>query len=605
MMTIFDSDAIIDLDGVFFYMNKKCFKVMAVSLLLSTVSVINTGCGCHGGEVKVTFVTEENSDIIRYVKKGKSLTDIPTTPAVKGKYCLWDRENFQNLQEDITVTALCYSTVTNLTTNIPSVIDVDVSSEEAKLENIFKDIEIDVTFESGETKKLYDGDYTLDASTYNENVGGSYKVSILYNNAKKDITINVNKLKNYVSVSLANNNGYFNEGLPELRVNSDIEGSVSFDPGQQLVVGSKAYAWTFTPVNSDKYDVVKGSITVNLVDASDITVNKESLSVKFGSTKEEIITKIKEGLVVKGQYGEYFRPIEDKYYTITSTDFVEGYSGIYNFLVTYDTLPSKKITVTVEKCDTYLLEVDDVNEFIIDNSSDLDDTLDYITKSSEIAGQLSFVSGQTLMAGNYEYEYRFDPQNSHYAPKYGKIKIHAYKAESIEFTSIAHVEYGKDKATVATLLRDNIAGKIYYNDGLVKDLDKQKVLVEIADDYDNLKAGEYSYDISYNSEIEDSASFVLNKRQLLPGVDFNENPVCLNFVDPQNYQIMPSCKIQKLQTTAIDYDENLFVLIPLEAKIIVEGQLYEYKVKLVPDESISDNYTTTEFTFRTYIPSGI
>ena len=586
-------------------MKKKCFKVLAVSLLLSMTSAIANGCSCNVGKVKVTFVTENNSDIIRYVKKGKSLTEIPETPTVKGKYCLWDTDNFQNIQEDMTVKALCYSTVTNLSSNIPATIDVDVSSEEAKLENIFKDLEISATFESGETKKLYPGEYTIDASTYNENVGGSYKTYIKYNNAQKEVTINVNKLKNYVSVSLSSSSGYLNEGLPSLVVNGNIDGTVSYDENQKLVVGSKAYNWTFIPSNLDKYDIMKGSITVELVNASLITANKDSMSVEFGSTKAEIIELLKEDLVVKGKYGEYFKEIDGVYYTITSSDFVEDKSGTYNFRISYDSNIYVDIPVTVNKCDTYSLRVDEISEFIIDRNSDLEDVLPLITKSSDIEGVLEFVEGQTIVAGNYEYEYKFQPTSSHYAPKYGKIRIHAYKAEAIEFTMEDNFEYGSDKASIIERLHDSLSGKVYYNDGLVKDIDKSRVVIEINDNYNKLQANTYTYNIAYNGEIEETSTFVLNKRQLLPGVDFNENPVCTSFVDPNNYQIMPSCKIQKLSTTAIDYDESLFVLIPLSAKVISPGQIYEYTVKLVPDVTISDNYTTTEFTFRTFIPAGV
>ena len=41
-------------------------------------------------------------------------------------------------------------------------------------------------------------------------------------------------------MSLNSGIGYYNEGLPSLVANTDVEGSVSFDPGQTLSEGIKA-----------------------------------------------------------------------------------------------------------------------------------------------------------------------------------------------------------------------------------------------------------------------------------------------------------------------------------------------------------------------------
>ena len=446
--------------------------MIAVSLLLSGASVLNTACSCGGSEVKVTFVTEGNSDIVKYVKKGKTLVDVPKTPTVKGKYCLWDTEDFQNIQEDKTVNAICYSTVTQMTTNMPNTVDVEISSNEAELENIFKDMELDVTFESGETKKLYPGDYTLNAEGYDKDTSGSYTVSVIYNNAKKDIQINVNKIKNYVSVSLTSGNGYYNEGLPTLIANTEVEGTVSFDPNQQLYVGSKLYSWTFIPTDQNKYDRVTGKISVNLLTASSLIANKSALTVPFATTKQEIINQIKDGLIVEGMYGEYFKNIDPEYYTIDSTDFVDSKSGIYTFRISYDAQTYVDVLVTVEKCDTYTLIVDEVSEFIFKNGQTLNgDVLPLLNKESEIEGTIRFKEGQNLLVGNYEYEYEFVPTSSHYATKTGKVRVFVYKAESIEFTTDNQIVYGSDEDAIIFQLKDNIVGKVYYNDQLVKDIE--------------------------------------------------------------------------------------------------------------------------------------
>ena len=198
-----------------FFMGKKWVKILSLSLLCLN-AFFTSACGCNKDKIKVTFVTEGNSDIIKYVKKGKTLQDIPTPPGVKGKYCLWEDANFQNIQEDMIVVAKCYSSVETMVTNMPASIDVEIGSPQASLEYIFKDMEIDITFESGETKTLYPGEYKIEENGYNSAISGSYTVSVIYNNAKKNIVINVNRIKNYVTVSVNGGQGYYSEGLPEL-----------------------------------------------------------------------------------------------------------------------------------------------------------------------------------------------------------------------------------------------------------------------------------------------------------------------------------------------------------------------------------------------------
>lgn len=53
---------------------------------------------------KVTFVQEGQEDIVKSVKKGESLTDIPTPVAVVGYDLAWSVTDFSNVQSDITVT---------------------------------------------------------------------------------------------------------------------------------------------------------------------------------------------------------------------------------------------------------------------------------------------------------------------------------------------------------------------------------------------------------------------------------------------------------------------------------------------------------------------
>ena len=390
------------------------------------------GCSCNGDKVKVTFVTESNSDIVRYVKKGKTLTDIPQPPAVKGKYCLWEDVNFQNIQEDMTVVASCYSTVTNLVTNMPSVIDVEIDSEKADLDYIFKDMELEATFESGEKKVVYPGEYKLETNGYNKGISGTYTVSVVYNNAKKNVRINVNKIKNYVTVSLNSGTGYYSEGLPQLTANTTVPGNVVFDADQSLYVGTKAYAWTFTPIDTNKYNVEKGYINVSLIKASSISANKSSLKVAFGSSRKTIISLIKEDLVVQAAYGTYYREIDERYYSIDSSDFVLDRSGVFNFRISYDSSVYVDIQVTVEKCKEYPLDVDFSlagSNYVYEDGDTFDDIIQYITYSAKtlqnttLDGTLTLESGQTLTAGTHTYTLIFTPNNTDYAQQMIDMEI--------------------------------------------------------------------------------------------------------------------------------------------------------------------------------------
>ena len=109
---------------------------------------------------------------------------IPATPQMQGKYCLWDEVDFASLTEDVTVNYTCYDTVSNLTSNIGenTLINVKVSSEEADLDYILKDLQMTATLEDGNVKKLYKGDYKVNENGYSKDVVGNYRVGLAYNN---------------------------------------------------------------------------------------------------------------------------------------------------------------------------------------------------------------------------------------------------------------------------------------------------------------------------------------------------------------------------------------------------------------------------------------
>ena len=140
-------------------MKKRYLKVLSLSILLSTFAF--TGCG---NDIKVSFVSDTGT-ITRKIKQGETLdpSKIPATPQMQGKYCLWDEVDFASLTEDVTVNYTCYDTVSNLTSNIGenTLINVKVSSEEADLDYILKDLQMTAVLEGGAVKKLYKGDYIV------------------------------------------------------------------------------------------------------------------------------------------------------------------------------------------------------------------------------------------------------------------------------------------------------------------------------------------------------------------------------------------------------------------------------------------------------------
>lgn len=63
----------------------------------------------------VTFVQDGRADIVKTVKEGESLTDIPEPVSEKGYTIVWDRTDFSSVTENITVTAVKTANVYTIT----------------------------------------------------------------------------------------------------------------------------------------------------------------------------------------------------------------------------------------------------------------------------------------------------------------------------------------------------------------------------------------------------------------------------------------------------------------------------------------------------------
>lgn len=66
----------------------------------------------------VTFMQEGEKDIVRTVKEGESLTDIPAPVPEKGYTIAWDKTDFSSVTENITVTAVKTANVYTITYNL-------------------------------------------------------------------------------------------------------------------------------------------------------------------------------------------------------------------------------------------------------------------------------------------------------------------------------------------------------------------------------------------------------------------------------------------------------------------------------------------------------
>ena len=86
----------------------KKFIVSLLTLMFAACSLafILSGCGTPDSTVCITFVQSGQTDITRNVKKGGSLTDVPTPFLQEGYTVVWDTTDFSNIQKSFTVNAV-------------------------------------------------------------------------------------------------------------------------------------------------------------------------------------------------------------------------------------------------------------------------------------------------------------------------------------------------------------------------------------------------------------------------------------------------------------------------------------------------------------------
>ena len=564
---------------------------MSLSILLSSVAF--TGCS---NEISVTFVSD-NGTIVRKIRKGENLdsSKMPNPPQMQGKYCLWDEVDYPSLTEDVTVNYTCYDSVDSLTSNVSHNIEVEVSSPEADLDYIFRDLQITATLSGGRVKKLYKNDYIINTNGYNKDIAGTYRVGLAYNNKEIFINIKVNKITDYVTAVLGSDKGYLNEGLPTIFANTTVPGTIKFDDNQTLVIGTSAYDWTFTPQDINKYEVIHGKSEVSIINAdrNSLTSNKadEVMTFEYGTSKAAIINAIEDGLVVTATFADIYREIDPQYYIIDS-DYVVGQAGDnIPFTIAYDADLVTTVYVNVKKNENYTVSVREVEKIEITSQTTLDDLLvlieDYYEASAP--GVFTFEEGETIKVGNYTYQYVFTPDNKHFASKRGEIDINTVKVTALEIDASFAPNYAYNSANATDVEEDiktNLIAKFVYNDSTKIDVDNSLIDVEISGSYKKDVPGKYTYTVIYD-DIRIEGELTVEKRKLVFFYEFDVEIVSGTY-DPNNPDVMPEFTIINISG---DFDEEDFRVVPdLTKEPVYQGSsgAWLYPLILQPSEEVSD-----------------
>ncbi|MBQ8322965.1 MAG: InlB B-repeat-containing protein [Clostridia bacterium] len=81
-------------------------KKRIIGFILAISSVLCVGCNGNDTSYTITFIQEGHAEIVKTVKSGESLADIPLPQEKEGYDVAWDRENFDNVTSDLQVTAV-------------------------------------------------------------------------------------------------------------------------------------------------------------------------------------------------------------------------------------------------------------------------------------------------------------------------------------------------------------------------------------------------------------------------------------------------------------------------------------------------------------------
>ncbi len=154
------------------FIMKKLAGLLAVMILTLSMACLFTSCS---NKIKVSFVQDGQTTIVKTIDKGQTLTDIPAPVQKTGYTVSWEVADFSNLQKDLTVNAVetpnvytityeiqYFATIENTTQSV--VFGKDFTLQTPSISGEYADI-FNLKFDGwtikGQDKSLSDGVYDI------------------------------------------------------------------------------------------------------------------------------------------------------------------------------------------------------------------------------------------------------------------------------------------------------------------------------------------------------------------------------------------------------------------------------------------------------------
>ena len=190
------------------------------------------------------------------------------------------------------------------------------------------------TLNHGEAELTYDNNtFTTVAEGNGMQVVISVADTANYKGTSTTVQITVNKATPAVTATVEPTEGLFtSDEMPAISTECAVDGTIAWDADQSLTAGVNDYSWTFTPDDTDNYNVVKGSetLTVAAVEFTgiEVTTLPSEVNYEYGDKFD------KTGMVVEAVYNDGSRvtveeyTFADEYLTVLGENQIEiAYDG--------------------------------------------------------------------------------------------------------------------------------------------------------------------------------------------------------------------------------------------------------------------------------------
>lgn len=139
----------------------------------------------------------------------------------------------------------------------------------------------------------------------------SVGASANYYAASTTVQITVNKATPEVTATVEPTEGLFTSSeMPAISADCAVEGTIAWET-DELTAGAKEYAWTFTPTDTDNYNVVKGNETLNVqavaLDRIEVVSQPDKADYQYGDKFD------KAGMVVEAVNNDGSRVVIEEY----------------------------------------------------------------------------------------------------------------------------------------------------------------------------------------------------------------------------------------------------------------------------------------------------